>query len=96
MVRSVVRRGRNEDERGGVPGPQLGTHYYEVIDSAELARRWVLPVSWVRGHVRGRVTDPIPHIRFGRYVRFRWGSPEREGWLAEHMVNSGAPRKRKL
>jgi hypothetical protein len=66
MVRSVVRRGRNEDERGGVPGPQLGTHYYEVIDSAELARRWVLPVSWVRGHVRGRVTDPIPHIRFGR------------------------------
>jgi hypothetical protein len=96
MVRSVVRRGRNEDERGGVPGPQLGTHYYEVIDSAELARRWVLPVSWVRGHVHGCVTDPIPHIRFGRYVRFRWGSPEREGWLAEHMVNSGASRKRKL
>ena len=40
--------------------------------------------SWVREHVRGRVTDPIPHIRFGRYVRVRWGSPELEGRLAEH------------
>jgi hypothetical protein len=49
--------------------------HYEVIDSAELARRWVLPVSWVREHVRSRVTDPIPHIRFGRYVRCRWGQP---------------------
>jgi hypothetical protein len=68
--------------------------HYEVIDSVKLARRWVLPVSWVRGHVRSSVTDPIPHIRFGRYVRFRWGSPELEGWLAEHMVNSGASRKR--
>jgi hypothetical protein len=68
--------------------------HYEVNDSVELARRWVLPVSGVRGHVRSRVTDPIPHIRFGRYVRFRWG-PEMEGWLAEHMVSSGASRKRK-
>jgi len=72
---------------------QEGTHY-EVIDFVELARRWVLPVSWVRGHVRSRVTGPIPHIRFGRYVRFRWGSPELEGWLAGHMVNSRASRKR--
>jgi hypothetical protein len=62
-----------------------GTQNYEIIDSVELARRWVLPASWVREHVRSRVTDPIPHIRFGRYVRFRWGSPELEGWLAEHM-----------
>src|SRR6202795_446548 len=53
--------------------------HYEVIASVELARRWVLPLSWVRGHVRSRVTDPIPHIRFGRYVRFRWGSPGTRG-----------------
>jgi hypothetical protein len=82
-----VRRERNEVAQGGVSHSQAGTHY-EVIDSEELARRWVLPVSWVREHVRSRVTDPIPHIRFGRYVRFRWGSSELEGWLAEHMVNS--------
>ena len=70
-----------------------GTHY-EVIDSVELARRWVYPVSRVRSHVRNRLTDPIPHIRFERYVRFRRGSLELEGWLAEHRVNSTASRKR--
>jgi hypothetical protein len=90
-----LRREGNEAQQGSAPGSQSGTQHYEVIDSEKLARRWVLPVSRVRSHVRNRVTDPIPHIRFGRYVRFRWGSPELEGWLAEHMVNSGASRKRK-
>jgi hypothetical protein len=89
----IVRREGNEDQQGGVSHSQAEMHY-EVNDSVELARRRVLPVSWVRGHVRSRVTNPIPHIRFGRYVRFRWG-PEMEGWLAEHMVSSGASRKRK-
>ena len=83
----IVRREGNEDQQGGVSHSQAEMHY-EVYDSVELARRWVLPVSWVREHVRSRVTDPIPHIRFGRYVRFRRGSPELEGWLEEHMVNS--------
>lgn len=88
-----MRREWQESKRVDRSGSQTEMHY-EVIDSVEPARRWVLPVSWVRGHVRSRVTDPIPHIRFGRYIRFRWGSPELEGWLAEHMVNSGASRKR--
>ena len=78
--------------KAAFPAPQSGTRY-EIIDSVELARRWVLPVSWVREHVRNRTTDPIPHLRFGKYVRFRWGSPELEGWLMERMVNS---RKRTL
>ena len=85
--RESVRRDQRDGEQSDVSGSQLGMRY-EIIDSVELARRWVLPTSWVREHVRSRVTDPIPHIRFGRYVRFRWGSPELEGWLAEHMVNS--------
>jgi hypothetical protein len=54
----IVRRERNEVAQGGVSYSQAGTHY-EVIDSVELARRWVHPVSWVRGHVRSRVTDPL-------------------------------------
>src|SRR5208283_3922909 len=49
---------------------------YEFIDSKELAARWALPESWVREQVRSRAADPLPHIRFGKYVRFRWGSPE--------------------
>jgi hypothetical protein len=56
----------------------------EIIDAPELARRLGVPVSWVRQ----RATSPrfvseqrIPHIRFGRYIRFLWGSPELAGWI---------------
>lgn len=54
---------------------------YEIVDPAELARRLAVPVSWVREQTRRRAQDPIPHLRFGRYVRFAWGSPELNGWL---------------
>lgn len=83
-----MKRERGDDKTLGVPNPQsIAT--YEIIDSVELARRWVLPPSWVREQVRGRAKDPIPHIRFGKYVRFRWDSPELTDWLQRHMVNSG-------
>ena len=52
-----------------------------IIDSAELAKRLNLPESWVRDQVRSRAVDPIPHKKFGKYVRFVWGSPELEKWL---------------
>ncbi len=58
----------------------------EIIDSPELAKRWNLPVTWVREHVRTRYSDPIPHLEFGRYVRFRWGSPELDAWLMKKTV----------
>ena len=61
---------------------------YEFIDAKELALRWNLPESWVRERVRGRSTDPIPHIRFTKYVRFRWGSPELEDWAERRIVSS--------
>jgi len=57
----------------------------QLIDSAQLAARWQVPESWVRNHTRSRTAkeDRIPCIRLGRYVRFRWGSPELEMWLAK-------------
>ena len=54
---------------------------FEIIDSKELARRWNLPESWVRDHVGSLIKDPIPCVRFGRYVRFQWQSPELLQWL---------------
>ena len=54
---------------------------YEVIDSAELAKRWSLPESWIREQTRSRAADPLPCVRFGKYVRFAWGSPELAEWL---------------
>ena len=29
--------------------------------------------------------DRIPHLRLGKYVRFRWGSPELAQWLARRQ-----------
>jgi hypothetical protein len=59
---------------------------YEFIDSGELARRWGLPVSWVRDQVRGRAQDPLPHVNFGKYVRFLWGSDGLELWIRRRIV----------
>ena len=52
----------------------------EVIDAAELAKRWSLPESWIREQTRTRSCDPLPCVRFGRYVRFEWGSPKLAAW----------------
>jgi len=62
---------------------------YEYIDSKKLAERWSLPESWIREQVRRRSVDPLPHVRFGKYVRFRWGSPELEAWAERRIVGSG-------
>ena len=58
----------------------------EVIDAPELAKRWRVPESWIRSKVRARTAtaEQIPHLQFGRYVRFEWGSPALETWLAGH------------
>jgi hypothetical protein len=56
----------------------------EMIDSAELAARWRVPESWIRNRTRARTPkeERIPCVRFGRYVRFEWGSPQLSEWLA--------------
>jgi hypothetical protein len=53
---------------------------FEVIDSAELAKRWSVPESWVREQVRSRAADPLPCVQLGRYVRFEWNSPDLLRW----------------
>jgi hypothetical protein len=54
---------------------------FEIIDSRELASRWGVPETWVRDQVRQRAKDQIPHVRFGKYVRFEWDSPGLNAWL---------------
>jgi len=57
---------------------------FEIIDARELAKRWKVPESWVRDYVRSRATDCIPHLQFGRYVRFEWRHPALMAWLERH------------
>jgi predicted DNA-binding transcriptional regulator AlpA len=65
---------------------------YEFLDSAQLAVRLNISESWVRDQVRSRAPEPIPHVQLGKYIRFRWGSPELETW-AEYRMLAGNNRK---
>jgi hypothetical protein len=73
------------------------TSQWEILYPKELADRWKLPETWIRERTRSRESDPIPHIGFGRYVRFEFGSPELNEWLDRHRRGAGAgsrPRKK--
>ena len=65
---------------------------YEFLNCKQLADRWNVPETWIRERVRRRTQDPLPHVRFGKYVRFRWGAPELEDW-AERRIVTGSNRK---
>jgi hypothetical protein len=67
---------------------------YERIDTAELAQRLSLPKSWVQDRVRTRAKDQIPHSKFGKYIRFDWGSPELAEWLSRRKVVSNSTVER--
>jgi hypothetical protein len=63
------------------PPMEQSTVQVEIIDSKELAGRLKLPKTWIEEACRTRTTDPIPHLKFGKYTRFRWGSRELTAWL---------------
>lgn len=67
--------------------PQNNPTQFEIIDAAELAQRLRLPLSWIREQTRSRATDQIPHLRFGKYVRFAWQSPELNAWV-KHRIRA--------
>lgn len=64
---------------------QISQPQFEILNACQLAERLNLPESWVREMTRSRTTDQIPHLRFGRYVRFQWGSPQLAAWIQLHM-----------
>jgi hypothetical protein len=80
------------DRRTRANNTNPGHPLYEFIDSRELATRWHVPESWVREYVRSRADDPLPHVNFGKYVRFLWGSPDLEDWVARRIVKGNNRR----
>jgi hypothetical protein len=38
---------------------------HEVVDANELAKRWRLPVTWIREQTRSRADDPYPASALG-------------------------------
>ncbi len=42
-----------------------------LIDPKELARELGVPVSWIYSRTRQKGPDTIPHLKLGKYCRFR-------------------------
>jgi len=88
-------RGLGHPEEGNVAGqvaelkrpipskqPAVQVESVEIIfDAAELAAKLRVPRSWVLEQTRSRAVDPIPCLRLGKYVRFKWNSQELNAWL---------------
>jgi hypothetical protein len=76
----------------------MGLEQFEVINSAELARRLAIKESWVvETSKRSRTNDPIPCIRLGKHRRYLWNSPELLAWRdrrAGRATSSGTTTKR--
>lgn len=69
---------------------------FEILDSEELARRLGVTQSWVENSSqRWYTSDPIPTLKLGRTVRYRWGSPEMEAWLERRAGKREAGSKLK-
>jgi predicted DNA-binding transcriptional regulator AlpA len=54
-----------------------------LLTPQQLSERLSVPVSWIREKTRERARtrdeDPLPVVRLGKYVRFRWS--DIEAWL---------------
>jgi excisionase family DNA binding protein len=54
-----------------------------LLTPQQLAARLAVPTSWVREKTRERARerdeDPLPTVRLGKYVRFRWSDVE--AWI---------------
>ena len=42
-----------------------------LIDPKELAHELGVPVSWIYSRTRQKGPDTIPHLKLGKYCRFR-------------------------
>ena len=56
--------------------PAIAVVPLEILTPQQVAERLQLPESWVYEQTRNRaairVADPLPHMKVGRYLRFKW------------------------
>jgi predicted DNA-binding transcriptional regulator AlpA len=59
-----------------------------LLTPKQLSEKLSVPVSWIREKSRERArvrdSDPLPIVRLGKYVRFRWS--DIEAWLVRQSV----------
>jgi predicted DNA-binding transcriptional regulator AlpA len=62
-----------------------------LIDTPELCRRLSVGRGWLYHRLREKGPDRIPHIRCGKFIRWRW--EDILSWLADQ---SGAHKRARL
>ena len=55
-----------------------------LLTVQEVAKILRVPVSWVYERTRRRGNEQLPHIKLGKYLRFR--RTEVIGWLDSHRI----------
>ena len=50
-----------------------------LLTVQEVAKICKVPVSWVYERARRRGVERIPHVKLGKYLRFRWSTVQK--WL---------------
>ena len=55
---------------------------------AQLAEHLGVPKTWVYDRTREDGPEVIPHLKFGKYVRFNPASEAFQTWLRNHEIES--------
>jgi predicted DNA-binding transcriptional regulator AlpA len=77
---------------GGQTGSQPDTES-DFLGFRGLAAKLGTTEQWVRRNVRRTYTrDPIPHLRFGRMIRFVWDSQEMQAWIERRKTTAGGAK----
>ncbi len=77
-----------KDEQGRIKGECTACYellnayraYLTLREGIEKFETTVQPFITPKKARGKRVDDPLPCVRFGRYVRFEWGSPKLVAW----------------
>jgi hypothetical protein len=91
-----ISTGEYKIDLGGLFGHSKseGSADSDFLDFAGLATKLGTTEQWVRRNVRRTYTrDPIPHLRFGRMIRFVWDSPEMRAWIEGRKVSTSRTKK---
>ena len=61
-------------------------HVPKLIDLGELAKLWSLPKTWLHHATRVGAADPLPCVRFGKYIRIDLADPHLAAWLSRRKA----------
>lgn len=64
----------------------MASAVHRFLTVEELAEYLRVPPSWVYDRTRANGPELIPHVRFGKYIRFDLESEPFRKWLAKHAM----------